>query len=1127
MGQKNKRKAPDLAALRRAIREKQAGLNRSIKQPVSDDDNSVLVMHSSHDLPLVSNKRSGTVPSNFKHFSREQWRKLIDTIAQMFPASIRPSMYVSNCSVDEIYQSGIIVGTISVERNPYQVYLRIPKKSGDIPAGCSCTASDGEYPCPHSLYFVKHVAKLLTDPSSPISNKIERQDLLPGEPDPSRFSHQLSSLQDFVKSIERNATYTRDPSTIAESSRETKARVCWLFCEYDRRLSVRLQKQSLSKRGDKWNKPTAVRPLDLASPSVEKTREDGIILNDHFDFGATSLNFVSACRIASILIGKDNAYFLDAQVQIVPYSPCLEIIQDSKTAAGRCGFQIVAPKDARVYNFGGGIAYYLQESEVLGAAVCNNNDCAAMSRVLAECTLPAKFYRTLVEKAKELQLHVSILLPTEIGGAIRPLPVKPVIILRLQKDGKLDYALRIRDDLGVLRYPCTGPMVIPGTNNGEPIQWQRDGVAEYELIQSTCSRLGIPFSREDGSIDDFEQAVNLLNCAESAEPAIEVLWDKDSTDSIKLLGSIQAQNVRVKIEKKRDWFSLEGTCQVGSTTLEISQMLRALRAVSASDIRGNFVRLGEHGWAKISKEMRRNLQELDDSLNWERKQLRLDTTSAIGIRELQSHFSIDAAKGWKECVDKLEQAERLEPTLPAGVQAELREYQLDGFRWLRRLAEWGVGGILADDMGLGKTLQTLCVLLDRADRGPSLVIAPTSVGTNWLREANKFAPSLRAHLYRESDRSTFLENLGPMDLVICTYGLALRDVEQISKVHWSHLVLDEAQAIKNGRTKTSQAIDQIPADWKLALTGTPVENHLGELWSLFKVVAPGVFGGWDQFRDRFASPIERNHDPERMESLRKKLTPFVLRRTKSEVLTDLPPRTETNLYVELSDAEKQLYESVRQSAIGEIDALAKLPDIADQRFKLLALLTRLRQVACNPKLLHPSWEGGSAKLDQLMEKLQELKQEGHRTLIFSQFVQHLGLIKERLESEQIEYQYLDGSTTPAKRQEAVDRFQSGDATAFLISLKAGGTGLNLTAADYVIHMDPWWNPAVEDQATDRAHRIGQSKPVFVYRIIAQGTIEEEILKLHDSKRDLVAGILEGSHSAASVSTEDLIAMIRG
>ncbi|MEL7335298.1 MAG: DEAD/DEAH box helicase, partial [Planctomycetota bacterium] len=385
---------------------------------------------------------------------------------------------------------------------------------------------------------------------------------------------------------------------------------------------------------------------------------------------------------------------------------------------------------------------------------------------------------------------------------------------------------------------------------------------------------------------------------------------------------------------------------------------------------------------------------------------------------------------------------------------------------------------------------------------------------------------LDVHLYRETQREQFLPDVGPGSLVICSYGLALRDADALASVAWNTLVLDEAQAIKNSRSKTSRAIGQIDADWTVALTGTPVENHLGELWSLFSVVSPGVFGGWDGFRKRFAAPIERDGDAVVRQSLADRLKPFVLRRTKSEVLTELPPRTEMNLYVDLSPAERKQYDAVRLSALGELEQIESLESVQDQRFKILALMTRLRQIACHAGMVDESWIHGSAKLQQLCETLRDLKSEGHRVLIFSQFVKHLNFIRQGLEENDVSFEYLDGSTPAKQRQEAVDRFQSGSADAFLISLKAGGTGLNLTAADYVIHMDPWWNPAVEDQATDRAHRMGQQRPVHVYRIVARDTIEEEILAMHESKRDLVAGVMQGTEAAAKLSNEDLIRMLR-
>ncbi|MCC6507927.1 MAG: DEAD/DEAH box helicase, partial [Pirellulaceae bacterium] len=597
-------------------------------------------------------------------------------------------------------------------------------------------------------------------------------------------------------------------------------------------------------------------------------------------------------------------------------------------------------------------------------------------------------------------------------------------------------------------------------------------------------------------------------------------------------GNFQVGNKSVKLSEVMAWLNeatfptLRTAAKSTNKTFSDSDRDTLMESINAS-IHGDYIRLGEHGWAKITRELRDNLRKLTDVVHPSRGIMHFDASAAPMIRQLHTHMQVDYTQEWQNCLDRLSSAEQLTPVLPTTLKAELRDYQLAGFQWLQRLAHWGVGGVLADDMGLGKTVQTLAVIVDRATAGPTLVIAPTSVAFNWMREVERFAPHLQAQLYRQTDRDDVLKHMQPEQLIVCSYGLALRDAKKLAAVNWTTLVLDEAQAIKNSRSKTSQAITAINADWKVALTGTPVENHLGELWSLFSVISPGVFGSWEQFRDKFAAPIERDGDQERRQALGERIRPFVLRRTKSEVLRDLPARTEMNIEVELSSAERKLYDATRLLMLKEADLIVASPDVQEQRFKLLALLTRLRQLACNPRMVDQTWTEESAKLQQLRDTLLELRAEGHRVLVFSQFVKHLTLIREMLDSQQITYQYLDGSTPAAQRQQQVDLFQNGSATAFLISLKAGGTGLNRTAADYVIHMDPWWNPAVEDQASDRAHRIGQTKPVMVYRIIAKDTIEEEILKLHEDKRDLVAGVLEGTHMAGQMSTKDLIALLHG
>ena len=456
----------------------------------------------------------------------------------------------------------------------------------------------------------------------------------------------------------------------------------------------------------------------------------------------------------------------------------------------------------------------------------------------------------------------------------------------------------------------------------------------------------------------------------------------------------------------------------------------------------------------------------------------------------------------------------------------MRDYQLEGYQWLARLSRWGVGGVLADDMGLGKTVQTLGVLVDRAVDGPALVIAPTSVGDNWVRETERFAPELTAKLYRDSDRDALIQSAGPGDLIIASYQLVQRDAKRFTSRSWGTLVLDEAQFIKNSQTKTSQAIRKIEAEWRIGLSGTPLENHLGELWSLFRTLSPGLLGSWERFRKKFAEPIEKMKDDERRLSLARLVRPFILRRTKDKVLSELPPRTEITVQAVMSAEEERRYQEARLAAVAELSGAVEEGKAGQQRMKTLAWLTKLRQLACHPRLVDPTWSKGSAKLDLFLSLVDELREGDHRALVFSQFVKHLTVIRNALDEKGITYQYLDGSTPAKERARRVDAFQAGEGELFLISLKAGGTGLNLTAADYVLHLDPWWNPAVEDQATDRAHRIGQERPVTVYRLVAKGTIEEQILEMHADKRELVSGVLEGTDTAGRVNTDELIKMIR-
>ncbi|RMG73101.1 MAG: DEAD/DEAH box helicase, partial [Bacteroidetes bacterium] len=403
--------------------------------------------------------------------------------------------------------------------------------------------------------------------------------------------------------------------------------------------------------------------------------------------------------------------------------------------------------------------------------------------------------------------------------------------------------------------------------------------------------------------------------------------------------------------------------------------------------------------------------------------------------------------------------------------------------------------------------------------------APASVARNWLREAERFAPSLRPLLLHEGNRAETIAGLGPYDLLITSYTLLQIEQDGLSTVEFATVILDEAQAIKNRQTKRSQAAKSLQAGFRLLTTGTPIENHLGELWNLFDFLNPGLLGSLDQFNTRFAQPIERNQDTEKRAQLRKLLRPFILRRRKSEVLDELPEKTEITLSVTLSDDERAFYEALRREAVERLDASG--PEAGGgQHIRILAEITRLRQACCHPQLVTPESEIGSSKLEVFAETVRELRENGHKALVFSQFVRHLRLIEDWVQAEGIAYQYLDGQTPLKEREKRVAAFQRGEGDLFLISLKAGGVGLNLTAADFVIHLDPWWNPAVEDQASDRAHRIGQQRPVTVYRLVTEQTIEEKIVRLHAEKRELADSLLEGTDTGGKLDAEALLALLR-
>ena len=665
--------------------------------------------------------------------------------------------------------------------------------------------------------------------------------------------------------------------------------------------------------------------------------------------------------------------------------------------------------------------------------------------------------------------------------------------------------------------------VIAETDGGRQLA-ERDPKAEIaaaeQVILDSPTLQKIVHRDYEWQVDEVEDCLNFLLEMQPLRALDRIVLEHPRGERIRLVGSVDLGDLSLGVREKAGWFDVEG--QLAVDEHQVINFRELIEKVAENE-RSDFIQLSEGQYVALTDSLRRKLREMEGLMSMTADGMQLHPLATGILDDVADQLgAFEADVTWRESIQRLRSVGQTIPRVPSTFRAELRPYQLDGFRWLMRLADWGVGACLADDMGLGKTVQALAMLLARAESGPALVIAPASVTRNWIREAGKFAPTLNPVLLGGSDRQGTIESVGPYDLLVVSYGLLPFEGEALAAKRFGTIILDEAQAIKNRGTKRSQIAMQLQGDFRVATTGTPIENHLGELWNLFTFLNPGLLGNFHRFNEKYTVPITKNNDSERRQQLRRLIQPFILRRRKTEVLEELPPKTEVTLTVELSAPERAFYEALRQRALENIDEA----DGPNRRFQILAQLMKLRQAACHPKLVDASVDLTSSKLELLAETVEELRENGHKALIFSQFVRHLQIVKEWAEASGIPYQYLDGSTPGKRRDEAVQAFQRGEGDLFLISLKAGGTGLTLTAADYVIHLDPWWNPAVEDQASDRAHRIGQQRPVTVYRFVSENTIEEKIVKLHAEKRDLADSLLAGTEQSASLTADDLLDLIK-
>ena len=943
--------------------------------------------------------------------------------------------------------------------------------------------------------------------------------------------HAERQLKPLLNALQKEETWQRALSALSQLKSGATApvvngsdtRIAWLLALHHNIVQLDPREQKLSAKGV-WSKGRAVALKRLAQeqdslPGMsEQDKRLATCVRKTYDnyYGGSEFE-INGEKALPYLVNHPAVFWSDApdvRIDIIKGEVALQL----KEKGGLISLQLDPFMSAD------SMVSWRKETPTRLAVFASSPEIKQIAGILgAGLTVPVTAKAQLVDVIAAIAPHLAIHsdLP-ELAQHIATVPANTTLyahLLPLKEGLRVQFLVRPLPEGGWFA-PGKGASNVLGEQGGTPVQASRnlkDETKALEHIMAACPALSE--AEEDGQewqLEEPEACLELLTQLRALpEETLELVWPEG--ERFRLKGSRSLMQMRLTIKKQGEWFVAGG-----EITLDDGRVL-ALRELMqlAEGAKGRFLKLGENDYLALTDNFRKRLEELRALGEPVGKDgLRINPLAAPALAELAGEVGeLQADKAWREQVDKLDKLADFMPVLPSTLQAELRDYQLQGYQWLARLAHWGVGACLADDMGLGKTVQALALLLDRAPNGPALVVAPISVAMNWQAEVARFAPTLRIRAYH-SNRS--LADLGPFDIVIASYGMLQTDAEAFSAQHWHSVVLDEAQVIKNAATKRSQAAMALTADFKMIASGTPVENHLGELWNLFRFINPGLLGSKERFAERFSNPIERGDKPARLH-LKKLIQPFILRRTKTQVLSELPPRTEITLQVEFSEEERHLYEALRQEAITKI---AEIKAGEGQSMQVLAEITKLRRFCCNPKLVLKNSTVSGSKLEVFASTVEELLENHHKALVFSQFVDHLAIVREWLEQKGIAYQYLDGSTPALERKKRVDAFQAGQGDVFLISLKAGGTGLNLTAADYVIHLDPWWNPAVEDQASDRAHRMGQLRPVTIYRLVVQETIEEKIIALHAEKRDLADSLLDGGDAAGRMDTAALLRLLK-
>jgi SNF2 family DNA or RNA helicase len=928
-----------------------------------------------------------------------------------------------------------------------------------------------------------------------------------------------------------NALINLQPAVNVEVVKES--RLAWLV-SYDPHLGVRALEPREQKR-DAQGGWTRGRPFSLKRLAEEAAELDFLTAQDvqaaatvgayRYHSGSGMRYEFDLDKAVAVLAGHPLLFWMDSpgtRIELLPGEPQLMVragggkvtISLNPKLAEQQGEVVVTKETPNRLR----IVRIKEEHRRIGAIVGDGLE------------VPLEAEKRVLQAISAISAIVTV--QSDIGGS--PADIEAVAADMRLHVHLLPYQQGLRVRVLVRPLPDAGPYLRPGEGaesviadvNGVRMEAKRSLNGEREAERQLLADCRALENAEDEHGEwllgqPFHCLELITELQELDASKVVVGWPEG--ESFRITRKVSSKSVRLNIRRDKDWFAANGEVQVDENkVMDLRELLGRLRE-------DRFIALGDNQFLALTDELHRRLMDVSAYTDADEEALRFHPLASFALEELALEAGeLDADTAWRKHLQHMQANAEYRPQLPTTLQAELRDYQVEGFEWLSRLAHWGVGACLADDMGLGKTLQALALILSRAPGGPTLVVAPTSVATNWLAEAERFAPTLNMKLFGAGDRAAMLKEAGAFDVVVVSYGLLQLESKLFEGVRWHTIVLDEAQAIKNAQTRRSQAVMALRGDFRMVATGTPLENHLGELWNLFRFINPGLLGTSDQFNLRFAGPIEKAQDKRAELSARTRLRrltqPFILRRTKAQVLSELPPRTEIVLPVELSQEEMALYESLRREAL---ERLATLEAPQNQKqIQILAEMMKLRRAVCNPQLVAPDSGIRSSKLEAFARLLEELLENRHKALVFSQFVDHLSLIRKHLDERGIRYQYLDGATPMHERKRRVDAFQAGDGDLFLISLKAGGVGINLTAADYVIHMDPWWNPAVEDQASDRAHRMGQQRPVTIYRLVARHTIEEGIVDLHRHKRDLADSLLEGSDVAARMSPGDMLAMLQ-